>query len=79
MKTISIRELHMETGKWIRDARAQKIVVTERGHPIATIGPFSENDAGTPFAKRRETTAFKNLPMVKFESANLISDDRDRK
>ncbi len=80
MMTISIRELHMETGKWIRNAaRDQKIVVTERGHPIATIGPFSADDVGTPFSKRRETGAFKNLPTVESESERLVSDDRDRK
>ena len=79
MKTISIRELHLATGKWIRDAKDQKIVNTERGHPIATIGPFSANDVGTSFANRQETSAFKNLPKVGFDSASLVSEDRDRK
>ena len=76
---ISIRELHNKTGKWIRSAaRDQKIVVTERGHPIATIGPFSSDEMGVPFAQRREIAAFKNLPKVRGDSSGFIADDRDR-
>lgn len=79
MVRISIRELHNKTGKWIRSAaRDQKIVVTERGHPIATIGPFSPNEMGTPFSKRREISAFSNLPKVNGDSSHFISDDRNR-
>lgn len=79
MITISIRELHNKTGKWIRSAsQDQKIIVTERGQPIATIGPFSSNEMGTPFSKRREISAFKKLPKVHSDSSRLISDDRNR-
>ena len=79
MKTISIRELRMETGKWIRNAsRDQKIVVTERGHPIATIAPYSVDDVGLPFSKRRETEDFKTLPKIKSDSSGVVSDDRNR-
>ena len=77
MRTISIRELHMETGKWIRSAaRDQKIVGTERGHPIATIRPYSMDDVSTPFSRRRETDEFKNLEKVDSDSAMFVSDDR---
>ena len=77
--SISIRELHNKTGKWIRSAaQDQEIVVTERGHPIATIGPFSSDEMGTPFSKRREISAFKKLPKVHGDSSLLISDDRSR-
>ena len=69
----------METGKWIRSAsRDQKIVVTERGHPIATIGPYSVDDVGVPFSKRRETADFKALPKIYSDSSSFVSDDRDR-
>ena len=79
MVRISIRELHNKTGKWIRSAaQEQKIVVTERGHPIATIGPFSSYEMATPFSKRREVSAFKNLPKVHGDSSRFISDDRKR-
>ncbi len=79
MIRISIRELHNRTGKWIRNAaREGKIVVTDRGEPIAAIGPFSAEEAATPFSKRREIPAFRNLPKVKGDSSHFVSDDRNR-
>ena len=79
MKRISIRELHMQTGKWIRNAACQqRIIVTERGHPIATIAPYSPDDSRTPFSQRHETPEFSTLPKINVDSARLISDDRER-
>ncbi len=45
MKTISLRELHNHTGKWVRAVKEEgAIVVTERGVPIARIErPRSES------------------------------------
>jgi antitoxin (DNA-binding transcriptional repressor) of toxin-antitoxin stability system len=37
MKTITIRELHQATGRWVRRASAGEIHVTERGRLIAKI------------------------------------------
>ena len=40
MKTISLRELHNNTGKWVRSVRdEEEIIVTDRGEEIATIVP----------------------------------------
>ena len=42
MKTISLRELHNETGKWIRSVKhEQEIVVTDRGVAIASLRPIN--------------------------------------
>jgi hypothetical protein len=39
MKTISLRELHNNTGKWVRAIEEEgEIVITDRGVPIAQIG-----------------------------------------
>ena len=79
MVRISIRELHMNTGKWIRNAaQDEKIIITERGHPIATIGPYTADESATPFAKRRQSSKFKNLGKILGDSTRLISDDRER-
>jgi antitoxin (DNA-binding transcriptional repressor) of toxin-antitoxin stability system len=35
MKTITIRELHQATGRWVRRASAGEVYVTERGRLVA--------------------------------------------
>ena len=37
IKTIAIRELHQETGRWVRRASEREIYVTERGRLVAMI------------------------------------------
>ena len=37
MKTISIRELHEATGRYVRETRIHPLVVTERGHTVAVL------------------------------------------
>ena len=40
MKTISLRELHNNTGKWIRRVKEEEeIIVTDRGVEIAIVKP----------------------------------------
>ncbi len=40
MKTISLRELHNNTGKWVRAVEdEEQIIVTDRGVAIATLTP----------------------------------------
>jgi hypothetical protein len=39
MKKISIRELHPNTGSWVRRiGTGEKIVITDRGNPVAMLG-----------------------------------------
>ena len=46
MKTISLRELHNNTGKWVRLAEDElEIIVTDRGKAIASLKPLSQNTA----------------------------------
>jgi antitoxin (DNA-binding transcriptional repressor) of toxin-antitoxin stability system len=35
MRTATIHELHMNTGKLVRAAAHEKIIITERGQPVA--------------------------------------------
>ena len=51
MKTISIRELHQATGRWVRQAQAGEVYVTERGRLIARIVAASPLPAQPFFAK----------------------------
>ena len=54
MKSISIRELHARTGRWVRDAALHgQIVVKDHGRAIARILPQGE-PAKIPYFARRE-------------------------
>lgn len=79
MKEISIRDLHLNTGKWIRKiSLEQKIVITERGEPVATLIPFESDHKATSFRRRKLVRGFATLPPVEHDSADYISTDRDR-
>jgi prevent-host-death family protein len=80
MKTISIRELHLRTGEWVRRAGEHKtVVITERGDPVATLIPFEPAHATMGFAARKLLPSFVKLPALgRHESTKFISEDRDR-
>ncbi len=43
MKTISLRELHNDTGKWIRSVKdEEEIIITDRGVAIASMKPIKK-------------------------------------
>ncbi len=86
MTTISIRELHQKTGKWVRQAADEDIVVTDRGKPVATLKPIEKEeekpkknlwddwDEGfDPEFRALMKKAGKGTP-----SEVIISEDRDR-
>ena len=81
MKTITIRELHQATGRWVRRARAGEVYVTERGRLVAKIVPASPLPAKPFFANPKFTRAF--LAQRKYlrggtDSTLTISEDRNR-
>jgi antitoxin (DNA-binding transcriptional repressor) of toxin-antitoxin stability system len=81
MKTITLRELHEQTGRWVRQASGEEVYVTERGRLIAKIVPASPLPAKPFFANPRFTRAY--LAQCKFlrggrDSTAAISEDRDR-
>ena len=84
MKTISIRDLHEKTGKYIRGAaEAGEIFVTDRGRTVAKIVPQREPEQTPYFARRKLTRAFRRLMKAGrlgsgTDSTRIVSDDRDR-
>jgi antitoxin (DNA-binding transcriptional repressor) of toxin-antitoxin stability system len=53
MKTISIRELHLQTGRWVRHAASRGgIVVTDRGRRVAALQPFDASLTRRPLPNR---------------------------
>ena len=81
MKTITIRELHEATGRWVRRAAEGEIHVTESGRLIAKILPAEGAPAKVFFANPKYTWAYlaqrKNL-RGGTDSTRIISEERDR-
>jgi antitoxin (DNA-binding transcriptional repressor) of toxin-antitoxin stability system len=82
MRRISIRDLHDETEKWVREAaRVDELVVTDRGNPIATIVPYREPPSGNPFKTRKLRPGYAALLgrlRGGTDSSTIVSEGRDR-
>lgn len=76
MKTISIKQLHAETGKWVRAARKQPVIVTDRGEKIASLQAHVPDDPPRPTYTGRD---WSKLPAINFDSTEMISADRDER
>ena len=67
MKTISIRQLHLETGRWVRHAASRgPVVVTDRGRRVAALQPFDPAVAGPPLPNRE--TAIRKRSKIPVDS-----------
>jgi prevent-host-death family protein len=74
MKSITIRELHMNTGRLVRASAHENILITERGQAVAVLKSAKTADlVGKPFPKRD----IRKMPKVAGDSTNYISEDRD--
>jgi prevent-host-death family protein len=79
MKEISVRDLHLKTGDWVRKVSIERrIVISERGVPVATLIPFEPAHKATAFAKRRLVQGFAKLPTIDHDSTEYIASDRDK-
>lgn len=77
MKSISIRELHLHTGKWVREAskKGQQVVVLDRGRPTARLLPLEEHSR-TPFSRRGLVDGFGHLPEIQSDSGQILEEER---
>jgi prevent-host-death family protein len=81
MKTITIRELHQQTGRWVRQASSGEVCVTERGKLIAKIVPAAPPPATPFFANPRYTRAFlRHRKSLRggTDATEIVSRERDR-
>ena len=75
MKTISIKQLHAETGRWVRAAKTAPVIVTDRGEEVAVLKPIDPEAHPTAIldgARRLEW-----MPSLPVDSTLYISEDRD--
>jgi len=81
MKTITIRELHAETGKWIRrSATLGELRVSDRGKVVARLLPMPSPPDSPYYSRRSLTRAFRDAqPALNggTDSTETISEDRD--
>ena len=77
MRKISIRQLHEATGKLVREAATEPYVVTDRGRPVAVLGPVRPPRRGITFAERTLRPALARMKPVKWDSTKAVRDDRD--
>jgi antitoxin (DNA-binding transcriptional repressor) of toxin-antitoxin stability system len=74
MRTATIRELHMHTGKLVRASAREKILITDRGQPVALLKNAEAAELiGKPFPKRD----IRKMPKVEGDSTIYISEERD--
>jgi len=74
MKTVSIKQLHETTGRYVREAASQAVYVTDHGQLVAVLKPVASEDLpGRPFPRRRA----RDLPSGGVDSTAGISAERD--
>jgi antitoxin (DNA-binding transcriptional repressor) of toxin-antitoxin stability system len=82
MKEISIRELHRNTGAWVRSARKYgSILVRDRHTPVATLTPVTEEPAVNVFERwkpLRKFAAALDRPVGGTPVEDIVSEDRNR-
>lgn len=82
MKKISIRELHRNTGKWVRSAkRYGAIVVNDRNVPVARLVPMNGDADEDRFNNWKPLKRFAKVlarPVRGTPVEQIISQDRDR-
>jgi antitoxin (DNA-binding transcriptional repressor) of toxin-antitoxin stability system len=72
--TVTIWELRINTGKLMRASAHEKIIITERGQPVALPKAVDGPDlVGKSFPKRD----IRKMPKVEGDSTDYISRDRD--
>ena len=81
MKSITIRQLHDETGRWVRRAAAiGELQVTERGRPVAKLVPATPTPTTPYFARRILLPAFQATQSEgRTDSTAGISAERDER
>jgi prevent-host-death family protein len=74
MKSVTIHELHMNTGRVVRASVHGNILITERGQPVAVLkSAKADHLLRKPFPKR----GLRRMPKIPVDSADYISQERD--
>jgi len=76
MPTITIRQLHLKTGHWVRRASAgEPVVVTDRGRVVAALRPADAAPRGRPLPDRE--ARIRRRSSIPVDSARYVSEMRN--
>jgi antitoxin (DNA-binding transcriptional repressor) of toxin-antitoxin stability system len=82
MKTISLRELHGATGRWVRKAASLgAVTITDRGRAIARISAVGAQSRENPFRLRKLRPGYAKLRgrlSGGTDSSVAVAEDRER-
>jgi len=75
MKTTSVRDLHINTSAFIREASSgETIIIERRGEPVAELRPLARKPAKR---KLPDMTRFwTTFPQVSGDSGRFLEEDR---
>ncbi len=77
MKRVSIRDLHIRTSEFVRDAAEGVSIIIERhGEPIAELRPLSKPHRKVKLPDM--SRIWKTFPQIPGDSSRFIEEDRDR-
>jgi prevent-host-death family protein len=75
MKSVSIRDLHIRTSEFVREAAAGTVIVIERrGEPVAELRPLSTRRAKSRLPDMRDL--WRRFPSVTTDSGRFLEEDR---
>lgn len=65
MVRINIRELHIDTGRWVRRAaNREQVVITSRGTPVAVLSPIDALVPGKSLPNRwKQIKRMRRIPV----------------
>ena len=73
MRSITIRELHMNTGKLVRATEHENILITDRGRAVAVL----KNAKAADLVGKRPKRDIRKMPRSNIDSTIYVSQDRD--
>lgn len=77
MATITVRELHNNTGQWIRRVAAgEPVVVTERGRRVASLRAIDATPPGRSLPNRE--ARIRKRSRIRVDSGRYVSEMRGR-
>ena len=76
MITISLDDLHRQTGEFVRLAATEDIVVMDSGQPVVLLKRFPETGSQRVRWQERER-ALASLPPIHADSTDYVSEDRN--
>ncbi len=75
MKSASVRDLHLNTSRILKEvSEGEQFVIEKRGVPVAELSPFRPLEKTQPLSDRE--AFLESLPVVRTNSGRILEEDR---